>query len=325
MSSKYLRRAALAGSWYPASKDALISTLDKCFLSSFGPGSLPKRINKSNGNDKVVGIIAPHAGYTYSGGVASNGYKEIAEDGIPDTIILIGSHGGFSGIYLQTEGAWESPLGITDIDSELAVDVADNVKEIEEENSYMLRITDNTFELQLPFIQYLSKDIKLVPIAVGSRDFKKIKRAASQLSSVLAPYFDPKNEHQEKKVTIVSSTDLTHYGKFSFGFAPADGQSPEKQNEWIKQNDLNVINKILNLPEEDVGEILNFAIDHRNLCCPGAISLGIETIKQLSSKCNFNKLGISLLKQATSFDVEPSRSIGGFSAVGYASILFSRE
>jgi len=317
------RKAKLAGSWYPGTKESLISMIEGCYMSKFGPKMLPKSTERNNNERKVIGIISPHAGYTYSGGIAANGFHAVSEDGIPDTIILIGSHGGFNGIYIQTEGDWSSPIGTTHIDVELAEEISSNSTEIKNDNKYMIQITDNTFELQLPFIQHLSLNIKLVPIAVGSLKISKLSKAADELSNILKDYF-VKNSGKTKNVTIVASTDLTHYGKFNFGFAPADGKTSEQQNEWIKNNDKNGINMILNLENEDIADILNNALEKRNLCCPGAIILALETIKQLKTKCNFNKLGIKLIKQATSFDIEPRKGIGSFSAVGYASIIITK-
>ncbi|MHA1683587.1 MAG: AmmeMemoRadiSam system protein B [Promethearchaeota archaeon] len=333
-----VRKAFLAGSWYPGNSGNLVKTIEACFTSRFGPRYLPGKSNeagsvgsgvvsvpvsrKAGGVRRVIGIISPHAGYAYSGGVAAHGYSMIARDGLPDAIILIGSHGGFNDIYIQTDGAWESPLGITRIDEELSSEIASNSSAIEINNRFFLYTNDNTFELQLPFIQYLSNEIRLVPIAVGTRNPSKLKEAARDLSGTLKPYFDSESEGG-KKIVIVASTDLTHYGKINFGFAPADGKPVEVQNEWVKKNDLKVLNDICNFQNKDTADILQDSLKNKNICCPGAIMLALETIKQLRDECdNLNKLDARILMQATSHDIEP-RSHGVFSAVGYASILFS--
>ncbi|MHA1369706.1 MAG: AmmeMemoRadiSam system protein B [Promethearchaeota archaeon] len=317
-----IRRARYAGSWYPGTKQALLKAIEGCFLSAFGPGEIPKRERAAGKIGDVIGIISPHAGLSYSGGVAANGYHAIALDGLPDTIVLIGSHGGFSGIYLQSGGKWESPLGETLVDDDLARRIVDHSTEIKEDNKYILSVTDNTFEMQLPFIQYLSLDIRLVPIAVGSRKPSKLMRAADELSNALNDYFkDGANEG--KKVVIVASTDLTHYGPH-FMFMPARGKPASEQNEWVRANDKKVIDMILNLENEEVPDILEHSLNKQNICCPGAIALALETIKKIKTKSNINKLEIQLLKQATSYDIE-SRTFGTFSAVGYASIVIKKS
>ncbi|MBN2152758.1 MAG: AmmeMemoRadiSam system protein B [Candidatus Lokiarchaeota archaeon] len=316
-----VRHAEFAGSWYPGRKDALERTIEGCFLSPFGPGSLPKRGRPAGPGGSLVGIISPHAGYTYSGGVASNGYHAIAEDGIPDTVVLIAHHGGFDGIYLQDKGSWETPLGTSIVDDDVAGQVAAAAKEIRVDSRRVISLADNTFELQLPFIQYLSLDTRIVPVAAGSRTYGKIKAAAGELAEGLVPFFV---EGAAKKVAFVASTDLTHYGSLHFGFAPAHGKPAKEQNAWVRDNDSRVLRMVEALDQQDTGDILSEALDHHNLCCPGAITLALEAMKQLKAKCGFAGLHTRLLKQATSFDVEPRGEGSAFSAVGYASMVITR-
>ncbi|NMC07378.1 MAG: AmmeMemoRadiSam system protein B [Candidatus Lokiarchaeota archaeon] len=316
-----VRHAEFAGSWYPGTRDALVKMIESCFRSPFGPGSLPKRGKPAGPGGAIVGIVSPHAGYSYSGGVASNGYHAIAEDGIPDTVVLVAYHGGFDGIYLQDKGSWETPLGTSIVDGEVAGKIAAVASEIVVDSRRVIDLADNTFELQLPFIQYLSLDTRIVPIAAGSRAYPKIKAAASELASGLASFF---MTGASKKVVIVASTDLTHYGLAHFGFAPAHGKPAKEENAWVRNNDSRVLRMIENLEVEDTAKILAEALDHQNLCCPGAITLAMEAMKQLKEKCGFARLKSRLLKQATSYDVEPRGDGFSFSAVGYASVAITR-
>lgn len=319
--SKPIMKAHFAGSWYPGDKKTLTKMIEACFTSDFGPGELPERGTPVPPGGSLVGIMSPHAGYTFSGGVASNGYKAIADDGIPATIVLIAHHGGFDSIFMQTAGSWETPLGTSTVDEEVASNIAAVAEQIRPDSDKVIALADNTFELQLPFIQYLSTDIKIVPIAAGSRTYSKITQAADELSSGLQEYFLPDST---KKVVIVASTDMTHYGP-QFDLTPARGQPPEEQNEWINANDMRVVEMLQNLDTETTDRILNEALSNYNICCPGAITLAMETFKQLKRKCDFGKLEVSLLKHATSFDVEPHESgFGGFSAVGYTSLAITR-
>nr|MDO8086317.1 AmmeMemoRadiSam system protein B [Candidatus Sigynarchaeum springense] len=316
-----VRHAEFAGSWYPGRKDMLERMIETCFFSTFGPGSLPKRGKPAGPSGSLVGIMSPHAGYTYSGGVASNGYYAIAQDGIPDTVVLIAHHGGFDSIYLQDKGSWETPLGTSIVDADVAGNIAAVAKEIKVDSRRVISLADNTFELQLPFIQYLSLDTKIVPIAAGSRTYSKIKAGANEISAGLASFF---MKEASKKVVIVASTDLTHYGLLHFGFAPAHGKPANDQNSWVRNNDSRVLRLIEALDQKDTADILDEALDNQNLCCPGAITLAMETIKQLKGKCGFAGINVRLLKQATSYDVEPHKEGAAFSAVGYASIVITR-
>ncbi|HME54902.1 MAG TPA: AmmeMemoRadiSam system protein B [Candidatus Lokiarchaeia archaeon] len=321
MSKSPISRAKFAGSWYPGDKDSLVNMIEACFMSDFGPGELPQRGTPVPPGGSLIGIMSPHAGYPFSGGVASNGYKAIADDGIPSTIVLIAHHGGFDSIFMQTAGSWETPLGTSMVDEDVAASIKAVAKEIKPDSNKVITLADNTFELQLPFIQYLSTDIKIVPIAAGSRTYPKIARAADELSTGLMDYFV---DGSEKKVMIVASTDMTHYGA-QFDLTPAHGKPPEEQNEWINANDMRVVEMLQNLDNETTDRILHEALSNYNICCPGAITLAMETFKQLKAKCAFDKLEVQLLKHATSFDVEHRESgFGGFSAVGYTSLAIMR-
>ncbi len=316
------RSAYLAGRWYPGTKDALKKTIEDCFLSAFGPGRLPPvpPLAKAKGDgEHVMGIIAPHAGLSYSGGIAANGYLAIAEAGAPDAFILIASHGGFDDVLIQDDGTWETPLGKTRVDRDIAraIGTAGQAIKVANEEMVDFEYTDNTFELQLLFMQYIAPAATIVPIAAGSRAFPKLHAAAGQLSTALNAYMAANGK---KRVAIVASTDLTHYGSH-YGFMPAIDKSIDEQNQWVRDNDARVLDMILHLNDEDPGRILDEAMESHNICCPGAIILALDTFKQLSRKKNLERLGVKLLKQATSHDVMPDR-FGRFAAVGYASMLF---
>ena len=69
-----VRTPAVAGMFYPKSQVELRSTIRDCFLHRYGPGKLPPSL----GNEKIVGVICPHAGYMYSGPIAANSYYAIS-------------------------------------------------------------------------------------------------------------------------------------------------------------------------------------------------------------------------------------------------------
>lgn len=315
-----LRKPLLAGSWYPASADALRKAVESSFLSPAGPGSLPEPGAPATGAGRVIGIISPHAGLSFSGPVAAHGYHALASGGLPDVIVLVGSHGGFDGIVVQDAGKWESPLGASPVHETIARAVASSNGGFSSDPRDMRVMMDNTFELQLPFIHYLKgpAGIPLVPIAAGSRTWPAIERAAAALARVLSPYLAPGST---ETIAIVGSTDLTHYGRFQFGFAPAHGQSSTDQNDWVRGNDARVLRMIQDLATVPTRDILEEAASHHNLCCPGAVALVLETVKQLATICKIQELGARVLKQATSYDVLPDRG-GDFTAVGYASVAF---
>ena len=113
-----IRKPAVAGLFYELDPDSLRKQIEWCFKHELGPGNIPVMGSKRD----IKGVIAPHAGYVYSGPVAAHTYHEIAEDGFPETfIILCPNHTGLgSGVSTMNKGSWETPLGLADIDAEFA-------------------------------------------------------------------------------------------------------------------------------------------------------------------------------------------------------------
>ena len=88
-----IRFPSQAGSFYKGSSKALRKQVEECFLHRFGPGKLPKM---EDGSRRLSSLMCPHAGYMFSGPVAANGYYFAAQDGKPDTVIILGpNHTGY--------------------------------------------------------------------------------------------------------------------------------------------------------------------------------------------------------------------------------------
>ena len=113
----HVRRPTQAGSFYAGDAESLRTQIEECFLHEFGPGKLPKA--EVSGARRVVGLVCPHAGYMYSGPVAANAYYDLALDGKPDTVVVLGpNHTGYgSALALMDEGVWQTPLGDVEVDT----------------------------------------------------------------------------------------------------------------------------------------------------------------------------------------------------------------
>ena len=119
-----MRQPIVANQFYEGSREGLLREIKECFLSEFGPGSLPKK----RGNDAIKGAISPHAGYMFSGPCAAFSFKAIAESKFCDTYIVIGlSHQGF-GSCISLED-FETPLGVVKNDTKLAKEITKNALE----------------------------------------------------------------------------------------------------------------------------------------------------------------------------------------------------
>ncbi len=180
----------VAGAFYPDNPQELSRMIDG-FLDAANPPT-----EKS----AVFALVCPHAGYGYSGGVAAFGYKFI-KDGPYKTVIIIGpSHYfGFSGISVYPQGAFRTPLGEVEIDSEFTGKLLYKDKDIVFEPRAFEK--EHSIEVQLPFLQKTLSNFKIVPVVMGSCDFLACQKLADSLKSVIGG---------RKDVLVVASSDMYH-------------------------------------------------------------------------------------------------------------------
>lgn len=205
MSSGPIRRPAVAGQFYAAGHDALVEEIAHCYENKLGPGRQPT-VDEA-GPRNILGLLSPHAGYMYSGPVAAHGYFELALDGCPQHIIIIGpSHrwGGSSDAVTQTSGAWQTPLGWAQIDTELAVALTGACPELAD--SMDAFAGEHSLEVQLPFLQHIyGEGLTFLPIMMAQQNIRVAERIGRAIGEALAG----------EDVVIIASSDMTH-------FEPAD-------------------------------------------------------------------------------------------------------
>jgi AmmeMemoRadiSam system protein B len=149
-----------------------------------------------------MGLICPHAGYMYSGPVAAHSFYELAQDGKPDTVVLLGpNHTGYgSALALMREGIWRTPLGDVEIDTALADSVLHetNIVDVDETaHKY-----EHSLEVQLPFLQFLyGNSFKIVPLCFLMQDYD----SAVEVGRALVEALDATNS------VVIASSDMTHY------------------------------------------------------------------------------------------------------------------
>ena len=277
---KSIRFPAVSGLFYPSSKDSLIKQIENCFLSHIGPGSLP-RLNPE-GKREIVALVVPHAGYMYSGPVAAHSYFSLAEDGKPEIIVILGpNHTGIgSGVSIMISGKWRTPLGDVEIDEDTAKTIVEKSKFVDIDE--LAHTHEHSIEVQLPFLQYVLRDFKFVPICMMMQDLKTSRDVGEAIASSI----------KGKNAIIIASTDLTHY--------------EDQKSASIK--DRSVIESILSLDEEKLERIITEM--NVSMCGPGPVAAAIYAAKLLGAKSAY------LLKYATSGDITGDYS----SVVGYTSI-----
>jgi len=192
------RPATVAGSFYPSDKTELLTSI-KEYLNKEKP-----IISKK---EKIFAIVAPHAGYVYSGWVAGYAYREIIGRKY-DAIVIIGpSHiSAFHGVIIFDGDAYTTPLGISKIDKELANTIAKNgmnIKISRYGHNWDSGRNEHCIEVQIPFLQVVQPDVPIVPIIIGSSDFE----TADDLMISLLKSIKETN----KKCLLVASTDLSHF------------------------------------------------------------------------------------------------------------------
>ena len=195
-----VRRPTQAGAFYEGDAKALKTQIENCFLQEVGPKKLPK-FNK-NGPRAVVGLVCPHAGYLFSGAVAANAYYELAQDGKPDTVVILGpNHTGYgSALALMNEGVWRTPLGDVEIDGETANQIVQETRLVDVDN--LAHRFEHSIEVQLPFLQYLyGSEFKFVPVCFQLQDLSSAVEVGKALVKVIA----------SKNAVVIASSDMTHY------------------------------------------------------------------------------------------------------------------
>ncbi len=188
------REPARAGQWYPADPKALDSEVERLFAQ------VPKD-NPVHGIDPFV-IIAPHAGYTYSGRTAAHAFAGLKPNQF-DTVVVIGtSHSFQSGVVaLSPADQFRTPLGLIPVDRAMTERLTKADKRFIQ--SAEIHAPEHSIEAELPFLQKKLKNFSLVPVLTATNDLALLDLFAKELVKAI--------EATKKKVLIVVSTDLSHY------------------------------------------------------------------------------------------------------------------
>jgi AmmeMemoRadiSam system protein B len=274
-----IREPVVAGQFYPERKNELKNMIRHCMDHKYGPGSNPK-----TSNDKIFGIICPHAGYVYSGPTACHSYKSI-ESQNPELVIIIGpNHFGVGkDAATMIDAQWQTPLGMVQVDSDSAKKIAEisNFIEIDEYSHSQ----DHSLEVQVPMLQeILPNDFQILPIILRSQNMETAMDVGNAVSKIA----------EEKNAIIVASSDFTHY----------------EENSFAHQQDKALIEPIL---EMDLKKFYQVLYEKRVTSCGyGAMASTMIACKNLGATKG------ELLSYTTSGDVSGDTE----SVVGYGAIKF---
>jgi AmmeMemoRadiSam system protein B len=265
--------------FYPKGKSELQKSISDCLSHEFG-ASKSKAIT-----EKIYGVICPHAGYMYSGPVATHSYSMISNLDFDLAIILGPNHWGVGcNIATMKDCTWETPLGGVEVDSEAASEITQLTKLVEID--FFSHTKEHSIEVQVPMLQEFCKNkFKILPISLIDQE----RDSAMQVGDAIAKL------SEGKKTIIIGSSDFTHY----------------EPNEFAHSQDMALIEPILSLDVDEFYKILN---ERRiSACGYGAIATTMVACKKLGATKG------RLLKYATSGDITGDKS----SVVGYAAIVFT--
>jgi len=232
--------------------------------------------------EKAISVISPHAGYVYSGKVAGSVFSSIT---LPENFVILGpNHQDVStGISIMRQGVWETPLGDVSINTTLAALIMKQsgiLKENAESHSQ-----EHSLEVQIPFIQYLKKNISFVPISIANfATYDDLVELGKAIAEAIREY--------DQDVLIVASTDMSHY----------------VSQEVAKEKDFLAIEKILDLDARGLYDVVKR--ENISMCGFKPTTTTIIAANELKAK------KAELIKYQTSGDIS-----GDFlKVVGYAGI-----
>jgi hypothetical protein len=271
MTATTVRHPAVAGRFYPGDPDILRKDLHT-YLSQTGSRKLLR----------AFGCIVPHAGYMYSGHVAGAVFSEVE---IPELcVVLCPNHTGRGRpLAIMSEGAWETPLGEVPIDEEFAAALKQRCPLLEEDSA--AHCAEHSAEVELPFLQVRQAKLKIVPIALGTRNPETLEELGNVLAETIIA--------EQAQALIIASSDMNHY----------------ESDAITRIKDQSAIDPILRLDARALYEV----VTHQNVSMCG---FG-PAVTMLTAASKLGATTARVVKYATSGDISGDRDL----VVGYAGIV----
>ena len=263
------RSPAVAGQFYYGTAQKLTSQVEQY-------------IDQDAQKERALGIVAPHAGLIYSGSVAGSVYSSIE---FPETFILLGpNHTGLGAqVSLMESGEWEIPTGCLPVDEKLSFRIAMNVPLVSKDAK--AHLFEHSLEVQLPFIVYFSKKVKIVPLVMLSATVDECKRLGDGIAEAVREAGYP--------VIVAASTDMSHY----------------VHDDVARQKDKKAIERILSLDPEGLYEVV--LRERISMCGYLPVTTLLFAVKALGAQ------SAKLIRYTTSAEVS-----GDYDhVVGYAGIV----
>jgi predicted class III extradiol MEMO1 family dioxygenase len=286
-----VRTPAVAGRFYPGHAEELLREVRE-FTSS-------DKIPVATSRISAIGCVAPHAGYIYSGGVAGAVYSRLE---IPERcVILCPNHTGKGRpLAIMASTVWQTPLGEVAADADMGARLLRRFPALQEDSA--AHRAEHAIEVQLPFLQTLRPEVKIVPIAIGTSDFDVLRGLGEALADVIADRLEEDQEEdreedheqdQDEKILIIASSDMNHY----------------ESDAITRVKDHKAIERVLAMDARGLWEVV--MNEEISMCGFG------PTIVMLTAAKLLGATSATLVKYATSGDVSGDYE----SVVGYAGMI----
>ena len=181
------RNPAVAGQFYPGSPEEI-----RRVLAQYIDQGAEKR--------ECIAVVAPHAGYIYSGRIAGETFSRVM---LPERVIILAPNHTGRGrmISIYPGDAWNTPLGKVPVDKELNKLLLDASDLIEEDEQAHVR--EHSAEVQVPFLQYLQPGVMISVMVLATREYDALSVLGGAIASAV--------RNAGEKVLIVASSDMTHF------------------------------------------------------------------------------------------------------------------
>jgi hypothetical protein len=185
-----VRPPGVAGQFYPGDSATLAHAVDSYDADALAPAS-----------HRPIALIAPHAGYIYSGQITADAFRQAAAFDY-ELIVLLGTNHtapAFHGVSVYARGAFRTPLGEVRVDESAAAALlaADPAFTFNED----VHVREHSVEVMVPFVQRLFPHATILPAIIGTTDRDLCTRCGEAVASIL----------RNRRALIVASSDLSHY------------------------------------------------------------------------------------------------------------------
>ncbi len=191
-----IRRSAVAGAFYPADAGQLSSMI----------GDYMEQVQFAPVAGRLIGLVAPHAGYIYSGHVAAYAYRQLGPQSVERVVVISPSHIiAFDGAAVYDGDAYQTPLGLIPVDKDFCRKLAGQSPSLhlsgDGHETVRSGRMEHALEVQLPFLQSVLGKFTLVPVVMGDQSYETCRALGIALADLIGDH----------PTVIVASSDLSHF------------------------------------------------------------------------------------------------------------------